>query len=262
MTEPTLTSAPGNEPNARRQLGADALPGLRARRRSRNPAAHSLPAATVIAVCIAVHTLAAAVIYRDMVRDLYMLFDAAPRLLVLERGLVRLTAISVFLPPIIPTALLASVALWVGQARRAAEVARCLSLAAVPLAADGLLRAIGVLLAPSPATIGELLELPSRFSLGPRMVLDLVDVRPSAGIAYWVVVCTVTAFASAWYVARALAASDSLGDDLSVRGRRRHTETIDAVRAGVVVAGTWVALAFAGQVALPWATQFVLQTFG
>jgi hypothetical protein len=217
---------------------------------------------TVVSICVAVHLLAAAVIYRDMARDLYTLFDASPRLLVLERGLVRLTAISVFLPPLIPTALLGGAALWLGRARRDAEVACWLSLAAVPLAIDGLLRAVGVIIAPTPANIGELLELPTRFSLGPRMVLDLMDVRPTPGVGYWVVVCTLAAAVSAWYVARAISVAESLGEDMPARPRPHHTATMDALRAGTVVAGSWLALAFAGQVVLPWATQFVLQMLG
>ena len=220
-----------------------------------------LTAETMVASCIALHLVAAAVMYRDMARDLYTLFDATPRLLILEHGLVRLTAISVFLPPVVPSALLGGVALWLGRARRDPEVAHWLALAAVPLALDTALRAVGVVVAPTPANIGELLDLPSRFSPGPRMVLDFVGVQPSPGVAYWVVICTVAAAISGWYVARALCVAESLDANFPLRRRPPRTAAIDALRAGTVVAGTWILLAFAGQVALPWATQLVLRIF-
>ena len=215
----------------------------------------------IVTICVALHLLAATLVYRDLARDLYVLFDAAPRLLVLERGLVRLTAASVYLPPIIPSALIAGVALWLGNARRAEGVTRWLALAVVPLAIDSALRAIGVLIAPPPATIGELLDLPTRFSLGPRVALDLAGVHPSPGVAYWVVVCTAAAAVSAWCVYRAVLAAD-VGHERVRQRRPRRATTIDAVRAGVMVTGAWIALAFAGQVALPWMTQLFLRTFG
>jgi hypothetical protein len=218
--------------------------------------------ALVVAACIAVHLIAAAVIYRDVIHDLYVLFDATPRLLVLERGLARLTAISIFLPPLIPTALLASVTLWLGRQRVDPDVAHWLGLAAVPLAADGVLRAIGVVIAPAPSNMGELLDLPTRFSPGPRMVLDLLGARPSPVLAYWIVVCTVAAAVSAWCVARALSIAELEQRDLSGRLRSRGPSAMDALRAGTVIAGMWIALAFAGQVALPWVTQLFLQTLG
>jgi hypothetical protein len=215
----------------------------------------------VVAACIAVHLLAASLAYRDLARDLYSLFDAAPRLLVLEHGLVRLTAMTVFLPPIIPTALIVVMSLWLGKARRRAEVARWLALSLVPLALDSLLRTVGVLIAPPPASIGALLDLPTRFSLGPRLVLDLAGIQPPRAILYWIVVSTVAAAASAWCVARALLAAEESASEKFAR-RRRRAAAIDALQVGVAVAGTWIALAFAGQLALPWATQFFLKTFG
>jgi hypothetical protein len=224
--------------------------------------ARAFPTALVIAACVAVHLLAAALMYRDLARDLYSLFDASPRLLVLEHGLTRLTAVAVFLPPVIPAALIVMVWLWVGKARRDADVARWLALALVPLAADGVLRAIGVLLAAPPANIGELLDLPTRFSLGPRLVLDLARIQPSATILYWAVVATLPAVASAWCVARALLVAEEAASTGVGQRRRRRMATIDALQVGVAVAGTWIALAFAGQVVLPWATQLFLKTFG
>ena len=35
-----------------------------------------------------------------------------------------------------------------------------------------------------------------------------------------------------------------------------------ALQVGVATAGAWIALAFAGHVALPWATQLFLRAFG
>lgn len=258
MTHTSQESRVAVATSARRGARAVASepPGFATRR------AGELSPGTIVTVCVALHLLAATLIYRDLARDLYVLFDAAPRLLVLERGLVRLTAVSVYLPPIVPTALISGIALWLGGARRATGVSRGLALAAVPLAIDSLLRAIGVLLAPPPATIGELLDLPTRFSLGPRVALDLAGVHPSPGTAYWVVVCTVAAAVSAWFVGRAVLAADAADHSPAGRRRSRGPTTIDAVRAGVIVGGTWIALAFAGQVALPWATQLFLRTFG
>ena len=246
----------GTRRDAASQLsGVMAAPG-RERRRT------EFPAGVVVAMSIAVHALAAAVVYHDLIRDLYVLFDAAPRLLVLERGLARLTAASVFLPPPVPTALLGAAALWLGRARRNPEVARWLALATVPLAIDGVLRAVGVMIAPAPVNVGDLLDLPTRFSLGPRLVLDLLDVQPPAGLAYWVVVCTGAAAVSAWCVARAVLAAEIAQRDATRRHRQRGVATMDALRVGVATAGTWLGLAFAGQVALPVATQLFLQAFG
>jgi hypothetical protein len=261
MTQPAPES-PRNELATAQQsaLATGATGTAAARRRPVNPS--EFPAGTVIVACVALHLLAATLVYRDLARDLYALFDAVPRLLVLERGLVRLTAVSVFLPPIIPTALLAGATLWLGRARHRAEVARWLALAAVPLAIDSLLRAVGVLIAPPPSSIGELLELPNRFSLGPRAILDLLDVHPGPGAAYWAVVCTVASAVSAWYVARAVLVADAADRHPAAHRRARGVTAIDALHAGTVVTGAWVGLAVAGQVALPWATQLFLRTFG
>ena len=260
MTYPTSESRNTSQssPTSYRTI-ASQRPGQRIRRP--RPAASAVPPAILVAGCVGVHLLAAAVIYHDVVRDLYALFDANPRLLVLEHGLVRLTAVSVFLPPLVPAALLASTALWVGRARRMPDVARWLAFGAVPLAADGVLRAIGVVIAPAPSNVGELLDLPSRFSLGPRLVLDLTGVRPPGSIAYWVVICTAAAGISAWCVARALLAAER-APDASRRLHHRRTSEIEALQVGVATAGAWIALAFAGQVALPWATQLFLRVFG
>lgn len=241
---------------------ARTLPSSSPRTAVRSPSSSSHAALLVVAGCAALHLLAAALMYRTLITDLYALFDATPRLLVLERGLARLTAVTVFLPPVIPTALVASAALWLGRQRRHAAVARWLALSLVPLAIDGIFRTIGVMFAPAPATVGELLDLPVRFSLAPRLFLDLAAVHPSPGLAYWAVVISVPAIISAWCVGRALLAAEEAEREAVGRRRRRKREALDAVQAGVAVAGTWLALAFAGQVALPWAAQLFLKIFG
>lgn len=269
MTESIIASPNGERPAATAGSHPVAAPltaslaAAAAADRSWRPSriVRPFPVAPVVAACIAVHLLAAAAIYHDLARDLYALFDATPRLLVLERGLTRLTAASVFLPPIIPTTLVTIVALWLGAGRRQNAVARWLALALVPLAADGVLRAVGVLVAPPPANIGELLDLPTRFSPGPRLLLDLIGIRPSPNVMYWTVVATIAAAVSAWCVARALLAAED--EERAGVGRRRRGHTaIDTVQVGVAVTGCWIALAFAGQVALPWATQLFLKAFG
>ena len=224
--------------------------------------AREFPGAVVIAACVAIHLLAAALVYRRLAGDLYALFDATPRLLVLEHGLTRLTAVTVFLPPVIPTTLLIAAALRLGRRRRDPDTTRWLALSLVPLAIDSVLRMIGILLAPPPANVGELLDLPVRFSLGPRLVLDLAGVQPSPALGYWAVVATIPALISAWCVARALLAAEDAEREGVGRRRRRRSAPLDALQVGVAVAGTWVLIAFAGQVALPWAAQLFLQTFG
>lgn len=256
---PRAVAAGGNaleEPVALPRTGAAGRQGVRGRR------ARRFPASVVVASSMAIHVMAAALVYRKLARDLYALFDATPRLLVLEHGLTRLTAATVFLPPVIPVTLVLIAALWLGSRRRGPEVSRWLALALVPLAIDSVFRAIGVLLAPAPANMGELLDLPIRFSFGPRLVLDLAGVHPPPSLAYWAVVATVPAALSAWCVARALlAAEDAQREAVSRRSRRRRA-AFDALEVGVAVIGTWMLLAFAGQVALPWAAQLFLRVFG
>lgn len=229
-------------------------------RRRRALADQSFPVGVVVAASITVHLLAAALIYRTMVRELYSLFDATPRLLVLEHGLTRLTAVSIFLPPVIPTVLVVLVASWLGRARRSRGAARWLALAVVPLALDSAIRAIGVSLAAAPPTIGELLDLPSRFSIGPRLLLDLAGIQLGASTGYWAVVCTLAAAISAWCVGRAVL----VAEQHEYRGRRRRHghDAIESLQVAVAVVGVWVAIAFAGEIALPFATQLFLKLFG
>ena len=269
MTQPTIQSPNGARPPFA-ALDADtvispppAAPShAAARAGARARPASSSGALLIVASCAAVHLLAAAVMYRSLVADLYAIFDATPRLLVLEHGLARLTVVTVFLPPVIPTTLVVAAALWLGTQRRHAAVARWLALSLVPLAIDGVLRTIGVMLAPAPSNAGELLDLPVRFSFAPRLLLDLADVRPSPGLAYWAVVPTAPAAISGSCVPRALLAAEEAEREAVGHRRRRRREALDAVQVGVAVTGTWIALAFAGQVALPWAAQLFLKLFG
>lgn len=232
------------------------------RRRARTVDARPFPVSLIVAACIAVHLLAAALLYRDLAPELYALFDATPRLLVLEQGLRRLTATTVFLPPVVPTVLVIAATFWLGRRRSLPHVARWLALSVVPLAIDGIFRAIGVILAPPPSNMGELLDLPMRFSVGPRLLLDLAGAHPSAGVLYWSVVATIPAALSAWCVARALLAAEDAEREAAARRRRRTRSSIDALQVGVAVVGSWIALAFAGQVVLPWAVQLFLKAFG
>jgi hypothetical protein len=230
--------------------------------RKRALADRHFPVGLVIAASAAVHVVAAALTYRTMVRELYTLFDATPRLLVLEHGLTRLTAASIFLPPVVPTALVMLVALWLGRAGRAAGATRWLALALVPLAIDSAIRAIGVSLAAAPTNIGELLDLPSRFSIGPRMLLDLAGIQPGAATGYWAVVCTIAAAISAWCVARAVLVAEAAAREGRGRRRRHGPDAIESLQVGVAVTGVWIAIAFAGEIALPFATQLFLRVFG
>ena len=68
----------------------------------------------LVAFAIATHIVAASLLYSRLVRDLFSLIEDTPRLAVLERGLVRILAVSVYLPPFAPTVLLVIAVLWVG----------------------------------------------------------------------------------------------------------------------------------------------------
>lgn len=239
-----------------------ARPPLPVRRTAALHQARGLPGALVVASCAAIHLLAAALVYRRLAGNLYTLFDATPRLLVLEHGLTRLTAVTVFLPPVVPTTLVVASALWLGRRRHDPDTTRWLALSLVPLAIDSVLRMIGILLAPPPANVGELLDLPVRFSLGPRLALDLAGANPSPALGYWAVVATIPALISAWCVARALLTAEDAEREAVGRRRRRQRAPLDALQVGLAVAGTWVLIAFAGQVALPWAAQLFLKAFG
>ena len=238
------------------------VPAVTPETRKRALVDRPFPVGVVVSASIAVHVLAAALIYRTLIRELYSLFDATPRLLVLEHGLTRLTFASIFLPPVVPTVLVVLVASWLGRAARTAGVTRWLALALIPLAIDSAIRAIGVSLAAAPSNIGELLDLPSRFSIGPRLLLDLAGIQPGATTGYWAVVCTVAAAISAWCVGRAVLVAEEEARGERGRRRRRGRDAIESLQVGVAVTGVWIAIAFAGEVALPFATQLFLRLFG
>ncbi|MBC7975843.1 MAG: hypothetical protein H7138_12775 [Myxococcales bacterium] len=218
----------------------------------------------LIAVAVAMHVIAASLLYSHLVRALYSLIEDAPRLAALERGLVRILAASVYLPPFAPSILLIAAVLWLGSARRDPRVTRWLSYGALAVAFDSLLRLIGVWLAAPPATVGELLDLPARFSPGPRMFAELAGV-PVVGSAaiYWSVVCSLAALVTVFCVSRALLfAEDAAADPVERRRRQTRGQTIAAVQSGIVTVFAFAVIAFLGQLALPVATQLFLRTFG
>lgn len=230
---------------------------------TRTRASKPWPTIHVLAGSLAVHLVAAAVVYRDLIRNLYEIFDERPRLLVLEHGLARLTALISFLPPVAPSILLIGVAAWAGAARRERAVARWLSLAVILLAADEALRALGVTIAPVVGTPGELFDLPVRFSPGPRMVVDLLGAHPGAVLMYWLVACSCAALASVYCAARALhAAEESALEPVERRRRRRNGDPIGQLQTLVAAAGAYVAIVFAGQLALPPLMQVLMRLFG
>lgn len=241
------------------ELSAAADHPLAADGRTRN----AWPALQVVAGCLALHLVAAAVVYRDLIRNLYDLFDASPRLLVLEHGLARLTTLVAFLPPVVPTILVIAATVWVGAGRRDRDVARWLTVSLVPLAFDSALRALGVGLAAPASNPGELFDLPVRFSPGPRMIAELLNARPSAGVAYWLVIGSAAAITSVYCVARALHAAEQAAlEPVERRRRRRNGDPIGLLQSLVVASGAFVGIAIAGQLILPWAVQLFMRTFG
>jgi fatty acid desaturase len=74
-------------------------------------------------------------------------------------------------------------------------------------------------------------------------------------------VCTAAAVLSAWCVGRAVLVAESAEREARTRRRRGH-DAIESLQVGIAVAGAWVAIGFAGQVALPFATQLFLRLFG
>ena len=218
----------------------------------------------LVAVAAATHIIAASVLYSHLVRVLYSLIEDTPRLAPLERGLVRILAASIYLPPFTPGVLLVAATLWVGSARRDPRVARPLSYGALALAFDSLMRALGVFLAGPPSSVGELLDLPARFSPGPRMFAELAGVQlVGSATIYWSVVCSLAALVTVLCVARALlVAEDVTVDPLERRRRRTRGQSIPAVQHVIMSGAAFAAIAFLGELALPVATQLFLRTFG
>ena len=218
----------------------------------------------LVALALATHIVAASLLYSHLVRDLFSLIEQMPRLAVLERGLVRLLAVSIYLPPFAPSVLLIVAALWVGSARRDPSVSRMLSYGTIALALDSLMRVIGVWLAERPANVGELLDLPARFSPGPRMFAELAGVPViGSGAVYWSVVCSLAAAVTVLCVSRALLFAEDAGADRVDRRRRRaRDQSIASAQHLVVSVVAFGAIAFLGQLALPFATQLFLRAFG
>ena len=245
----------------RLESGDSGRPRIRAARR---PVTRATSARTLVSAAVAIHLIASSALYMRLVRELYALLEDTPRLVVLERGLVRLLAASVFLPPAAPSVLLVGTALWVGAARREPRVARMLAYGALALSGDSVLRFVGVWLAPPVANIGPLLDLPARFSPGPRMFAELagLDVTGS-GLLYWSVVCSLAATIVVICVARALLLAERASlEPAELRRRDARGDPIAALQCATVSVLAFAGIAFAGQVALPPATQLFLQTFG
>ena len=219
---------------------------------------------SLLAIAFAAHIVAASLLYSRLVRDLFSLIEDTPRLAALERGLVRILAASLYLPPFAPSVLLIVAALWVGSARRDQRVARMLSYGVIALAFDSLMRVIGVWLAEPPATVGELLDLPARFSPGPRMFAELAGIPVvGSGAIYWSVVCSLAAFVTVLCVSRALLfAEDTAADPIERRRRRARGQSIASVQHAVMSVVAFGVIALLGQLALPLATQLFLRTFG
>lgn len=217
------------------------------------------PAAIVLAATC-VHLLAAAVMYRDVVTDLYALFAATPQLSVMARGLTRLLATSVFLPPILPALLLAGAALWLRGG--AADVARWLAIGCAALAVDQLVRAVGVVVAPAPANLGDALDLQNRLAPGARMIAELAGTRPGPVVGYWLASLTLGAVGVVFSVARALHAEALVSMGPAARRRRRRAGGVAGFQAACVAIGAYLLLGALGRVALPVATQLFLKLFG
>ena len=219
---------------------------------------------SLIALSLAAHVVAASLLYSRLVHDLFSLIEDTPRLAALERGLVRILAASVYLPPFAPSVLLIVATLWVGSARRDPRVARMLSYGAIALAFDSLMRVIGVWWAEPPVTVGELLDLPARFSPGPRMFAELVGIPiVGSGAIYWSVVCSLAALVTVYCVSRALLYAEDAGTDPVERRRRKaRGQSIASLQHAIMSVVAFIAIAFLGQLALPLATQLFLRTFG
>ena len=218
--------------------------------------------AAVLVISIGLHLLAATVMYRDVVTDLYALFAQSPQLSVMARGLTRLLATSIFLPPILPALLLAATALWLRDRAGHPDVARELVLGCAALAADSMLRALGVLVAPPPANVGEALDLQNRLAPGARTIATLAGVQPGPGVEYWLAIFTLGAVGAIWFVARALQAAELSALRPHVRRRRRGAGGVAAFQATITAFGAYVALGALGKAALPVATQLFLKLFG
>ena len=225
---------------------------------------HGMSPGVRVLLAVSVHLVTASALYAYLVRALYLVLADTPRLVVLERGLVRILAASIFLPPVTPTLLLLGATAWAGRERHEPVVGRLLSVGALALAGDSACRLLGVLLSARASAVGELIDLPARSSPGPRMLASALghDVSGNA-LVYWSVVCSFAAIAVVVLVARAVVATERARLDPVERRRRAiRGDTIAFVQALAVSAIAFVAIAFAGEVALPPVTQLFLRVFG
>src|SRR5687768_16335917 len=200
-----------------------------------------VPATTIVVAAACAHLVTAAVMYRDLVTDLYALLAATPQLSVMARGLTRLLATSAVLPPILPTLLLVGATLRLRVVTARPQVAQSLALGCVALAVDGALRAAAVLDAPAPSNLGDVLDLQNRLAPGGRMIAQLAGIEPGPVAEYWLAILTLGAVGTIVAVARAfhlaeLAASAPNGR----RRRRRGADGVVAFQAACVAIGAYM----------------------
>lgn len=237
---------------------------VRARARALSDTGYTgVPATTIVVAATCVHLVAAALMYRDLVTDLYALLAAAPQLSVMARGLTRLLAATVFLPPILPTLLLVGTTLRLRSATPRPQVAQPLALGCVALAVDGALRAAAVLVAPPPSNLGDALDLQNRLAPGGRTIAHIVGIEPGPVAGYWLAILTLGAVGTVVAVARAF--YDDARERSAPAGRRRRRRDADGViafQAACLAIGAYLLLGALGRVALPVATQLFLKLFG
>jgi hypothetical protein len=125
-----------------------------------------------------------------------------------------------------------------------------------------LLRALGVVVAPAPANLGDALDLQNRLAPGARMVAELAGAQPGPVVGYWLATLTLGAFGVVFAVARALHVGELASVGSAARHRRRRAEGLAAFQAACVAIGAYLVLVALGRVALPVATQLFLKLFG
>lgn len=221
-----------------------------------------IAATTIVVTAICVHLVAAAVMYRDLVADLYALLAATPQLSVMARGLTRLLATSAFLPPILPTLLLVAATLRLRRVTARPQVAQPLALGCAALAVDGVLRAAAVLVAPPPSNLGDALDLQNRLAPGGRTIAQLAGIEPGPVAGYWLAILTLGAVGAIVAVARAFYLAELAATAPAGRRRRRGADGVIAFQAACVAIGAYMLLGALGRLALPVVMQLFLKLFG
>ena len=214
--------------------------------------------AWVIAATFGVHTAAASLMFLRLAPLLHARLAASANpghALALERGLQRLLAAQLVMPPVVPLLVAAGVVVAVRRARHLNAVRFWLAAGLVPLAIEQAGRLVDVWLADAPRTAGDVFTLAGRFSLGVRPLLVLASVSPGPIAGHWLDLLTLTAGASALAWAHALAIAD--------RAYGPPRGAVDAPppdawwRAVGRIAGGWVAAGVVAQLG----TSVVVPTF-